>query len=432
MTEAVSHTVPLAELPPWRPPQPHDLPEWRSQVHEYLSTNIAAQALGQALASGHANLVPFVEGLNAPPETVAGLLLARSERARLEQAQLYYATADMSSLALAAAATPPTEEVTTARLPSPYGFMVFAEPIGGYSMQTKPGFRPGHGPDRGRVVGRWTPQSLTVPDGPVRWAHVRDKDVVAIPDDFEGIWLTFYSAENSTAYAAMDPDTVVGAGPDAAPITAGNLAAFRSPVPVPVPVNWDNETVYRIGHKLGAPQPDTVAEWGHVVYTAWQLIGQGGKRLIESEELPRPRSGRKRDTRQGITGPLDVQIVNVHSSHRPSPAAAQEDAQASSGRRAPQYTCRWPVRMHRRDHCMDPREHTSGTCTHQERIILPYVKDPGDKPLRVHERVRLWDHQPDQGKTEERGAPAQDRLINTPPRSSAALDFESRNSAPDW
>lgn len=44
---------------------------------------------------------------------------------------------------------------------------------------------------------------------------------------------------------------------------------------------------------------------------------------------------------------------------------------------------------------MDPREHTSGTCTHEERIILPYVKGPADKPLRLRERVHLWDRQPE-------------------------------------
>ncbi|MFK0297217.1 hypothetical protein ACIQU6_43050 [Streptomyces sp. NPDC090442] len=318
MTEAVSHNVPLAELPSWRPPQPHELPEWRSQVHEYLSSNIAATALGQTLVSGHANMVPFIEGLDEAPETVAGLLLARSERERLKQAQLYYATADMTSLALAAAATPPAEEITAARLPSSYGFMVFAEPIGGYAIQNQPGFAPVTVPIVAVSWGRWTPQSLTAPEGPVRWGAVRDNRVVPIPRDFDGIWMTFYSAENTAAYAAMDPNAVVGVGPDGTPVTAGNLAGFRSPVPVPV--NWDNETVYRIGHKLDTtPKPDTVAEWGHVVYTAWQLISQGGKRLVESEKLPRPRSGRKRDVRQGITGPLDVQVVNVHSSHRPQP-----------------------------------------------------------------------------------------------------------------
>ncbi|MEU7222326.1 hypothetical protein [Streptomyces chrestomyceticus] len=397
MTEAVSRAVPLAELPPWLPPQPSDLPEWRAQLHEYLSTNIAAHALGEAILAGQANMVPVIEGLDAAPETVAGLLLARSERDRLERAQLYYATADMTSLALAAAATPPAEEVTAARLPAPYGFMVFAEPIGGYEMTGEPGCAPVTVPIVAVSWGRWTPQSLTVPEGPVRWGHLRDDNTLApIPADFDGIWLTFYSAENK-GYAAMDPDAVIGTGADGAPITAGDLADFRSPFPVPV--GWDNETVYRIGHQLAAGEPDTVAEWGNVVYTAWQLISQGGKRLTEADEVPRPRAGRKRDTRQGIAGPLDVQVVNVHAAHRPSPAAAHEDAEASSGRRAPQYTCRWPVRMHRRDHCMAPHGHASGDCTHEERIILPYVKGPADKPLRLRERVHLWNHQPDQDST---------------------------------
>jgi hypothetical protein len=80
--------------------------------------------------------------------------------------------------------------------------------------------------------------------------------------------------------------------------------------------------------------------------------------------------------------------------HRPSPAAAVQDAAASTGRRAPQWSCRWPVRPHRRDHCMNPHRHAEGDCTHEDRIIPAVVKGPADKPLRLRETVNLWDSQP--------------------------------------
>ncbi|MFJ9596695.1 hypothetical protein ACIRS3_28595 [Streptomyces virginiae] len=56
-------------------------------------------------------------------------------------------------------------------------------------------------------------------------------------------------------------------------------------------------------------------------------MSQTGKtQLVEVEEAPR-------DRRDAITGPSDVRIVNVHTAHRPSPAAAEQDATASTGRR---------------------------------------------------------------------------------------------------
>ncbi|MEV3926438.1 MULTISPECIES: hypothetical protein [Actinomycetes] len=391
--EAVSCAVPLAELPAWQAPQPSDLPEWRAQMHAYLGTSIAAHALGSAMEGGQASVVPFIEGLNAPPAEVAGQLLARSERQRLEQAQLYYATADMTSLALAAAAEPPTEPVRAARLPSPYGLIVFAEPIGGYRSRTRPDAADVTVPIVAASWGRWTPRTLTVSEGPITWTHLGRGSLSRIPDDMDGIWITFYSPDSSAGYADMDPAAVVGTDSTGQSVTAGELASFRSPFPTPL--GWDNEMIYGIGHPFTPPEPDTIAQWGQIVYTAWQLITQGGSKLIEAEEVERPRSGRKRDSRQGITGPLHVQVVNVHSSHRPSAAAAAEDAAASTGRTAPQYSCRWPVRMHRRDHCMNTRAHGSGDCTHEERIILPYVKGPQGAPLRVRDRVNLWDHQPD-------------------------------------
>ncbi|MFB8000474.1 hypothetical protein ACFC4G_48045 [Streptomyces sp. NPDC056002] len=91
-----------------------------------------------------------------------------------------------------------------------------------------------------------------------------------------------------------------------------------------------------------------------------------------------------------------VRVINIHSTHRPSASAGEQDAQASDGRRAPQYSCRWPVRLHRRDQCMNPAAHKGGDCHHEERVILPYIKGPDGAPLRVRDTVNLWNHQPEQ------------------------------------
>lgn len=71
------------------------------------------------------------------------------------------------------------------------------------------------------------------------------------------------------------------------------------------------------------------------------------------------------------------------------------DAQASTGRREPQWTCRWPVRPYRRYSCLNPRAHEAGDCEHEDRIVPGHIKGPADMPLRIGETVNLWDHQPE-------------------------------------
>lgn len=389
-TGPVGRRAEVGQLPPWRPPEPRELPEWRASMREYLGTDIGQFALATALNAGQATLVPRVlPEVGASAGAVASVLLSRAERERLRQARLYFVTGDMTALALAAAATPPAEPVRAKRLPSPYGLMLFAEPLGGYTMQLVEDGGPVPVPIVAVSWGTWTPHDVTVPGARVEWLAKQSDGLVRIPAEYEGVWLTFYAPEDGAAYAAMDPDAVVGADPDGNPTTAGQLLD----VPRMSPLGWDHETLLAYGATFEPPPPNTTAEWSQTVYTAWQLITQGGSRLAETEEVPRPRAGRKRDARDGIEDG-GVRVVNVHAAHRPSRAATAEDAEASDGRRPAQYSCRWPVRPHRRDHCMNPRAHADSGCHHEERIIPAHIRGPADKPLRVSETVHLWDRQP--------------------------------------
>lgn len=389
----VTQEVALTDLPPWLSPQPAELPEWRTRMRDHLGSQTGLYAMATIINSGQFTMLPSVPGMDASPGAIAAQLLAREEQFRLSQACLYYATGDMTALALAAAATPPAEPVKESRLPAPYGLMLFEEPIGGYAMTMPTGTAAVTVPIVAVSWGTWTPQEVALDRGRVRWhAHTSDGPLT-IPDDYRGVWLTFYTPEGAAGYERMDPAAVVAMAQDGTPTTAGQLAAM----PNATPLGWDNELVLAYGATFAEPKRDTCDQWAQIVYTAWQLMGQGGARLVESETVPRPRAGRKRDAREGVLGSSDVQVVNIHAAHRPSRAAAEEDAAASSGRRAPQYTCRWPVRPHRRDQCMNPRRHAEGECEHEERIIPPHIKGPEGKPLRVRETVNLWDHQPQDG-----------------------------------
>lgn len=387
----------------WTPPDPRKLPDWRASMIEYLGTLMAKRIMREAIHAGHSTLLPMVPGLDASVGAIGAELLHRSEAARLQRARLYYATPDMTALALAAAKTPPTEAVTLDRPPSPYGLIVFGEPIGGYEMTASKvlaGTR-AHQPGADAIVttpivaaswSPWHPRSITVDGGNrVRWQYRGAGRCGFLPDDFNGIWVTFYSPRGS--FSALAPGTVVGKQYDGSAMTAGQVESRRM-MSGPV-LGWDNEMVMKEGGKFEEPKPDTNASWAITVYTAWQLMAQKGGEWTETETLIRSRSGVKRDMHSGITGSSDVELVDVHAQKRPSRSAAARDAAHSTGHREPHYSCRFPVDPYRRNTCLNTRAHADGGCTHEDRIVPGHIKGPEGAPLRVRDRVNLWSSQPD-------------------------------------
>ncbi|MFE0062792.1 hypothetical protein [Streptomyces sp. NPDC059003] len=386
----------------WKAPDPRDLPEWRAQVRDDVGSNDSLRSLTQAINAGHNAIFPAASSMEPLPGATASMLMARAEEHRLCAAKLYYATADMTSLALAAASTPPTEPIRKTRLPSPYGFMVFAEPIGNYThdiaavpSHPRPACDGAHVTVTTPIVaiswGLWAAADTDFANGStVRWFNQRSarSQLEPIPQDFEGVWITFYAPPGS-AFDTLAPDTVIDSLSGGAPVTAADIQLY----PRHAPLTWENETVLAFGKTFDDLMPDITRQCSQVVYTAWQLMSQTGRaQLTEVNELPRDRAGRKRDRRDGIIGPSDVQILNVHTAHRLSPP--EQDAAAPTGRRAPQWSCRWPVRPYRRNTCLNPRAHAEGACEHEERIVPAHIKGPNDKPLRSGETVHLWDHQP--------------------------------------
>ena len=85
-----------------------------------------------AVNAGRASVLPTLPGAGASPGAIGAQVLLGQEEAILREAELYFATADMTSLALAAA-VPPKERMDSRRLPAESGLIVFAEPIGGYT-----------------------------------------------------------------------------------------------------------------------------------------------------------------------------------------------------------------------------------------------------------------------------------------------------------
>ncbi|MEU3573704.1 hypothetical protein AB0E96_35585, partial [Kitasatospora sp. NPDC036755] len=376
----------LRQLPAWSAPEPGQLPDWRADLAEFTGSAISLQTLSSAINAGKATMIPTVPvaGTTYSPGAIGAQLLARLEVQRLERAQLYYATDDMVSLALAAAETPPTEPVRESRLPSPAGFMVFQQPIGGYAVSVGDalagtGFEI-PGPDLSLTSpivavswSTWTPDDVLVDGRPgsVRWLNQSAEGQMLAFGAMRGVWLTFY-ADAGSPYDVLPPDLLVSVGPDGTKVTAGMLATDRR---ITGPVSWDNEVVLAYGTPFGDTPEDSTLRWAQVVYTAWQLMAQTGSgQLTETASIPRARVGQKRDRRAGIPDDGTVRIVNVHTRHRPSRAAAEKDAAASTGRREPSWTCRWPVRPYRRYTCLNPRAHEDGGCEHEDRIVPGHVR----------------------------------------------------------
>lgn len=395
----------------WDPPDPHQLPEWRSGMIEHLESMEGRMAMKHAMGAGRFTIVPTVPSMTGPStESIGAALVTATEAARLQRADLYYVTPDMTALALAAAETPPIEPVSLARLPSPAGLIVFGEPIGGYSEDVTAALAGPVTERRGPALeittpivaaswSEWSPREVDLTDGPgggyldaVRWLYKGQDQAGIIPPDWHGVWVTFWSPRGM--FSGLAPDTVLGTMPDGTVMTAGQVdrhVSSKGPA-----LGWDNEMLLREGAPFSPPVPDTTASWAHVLYTAWQLMAQDGtQQWTEQEQLHRRRSGQKRDARQGITGSSAVRIVRVHPGRRPAPQAAREDADASTGRREPQWSCRWPVRPYRRNTCLNPRAHADGSCRHEDRIVPGHIKGPEGAPLRTGSTVHLWDRQPD-------------------------------------
>ncbi|MFI7676350.1 hypothetical protein [Actinophytocola sp. NPDC049390] len=400
-------------LAPWIAPRATELPDLRIQMSEQVLRQPHSDEFAMRIIAGSSPLVPTMVG--PPKETaaigiVAGLLVARSEQRRLSDAQLYWVDEDMTSLALAAAATPSAEPVRARRMPAESGLMLFAHPIGGHDIDlatAMSGPWSTAAPDLGHELrmtfpvvavswSRWSPTDLDLDGAPgkIRWTPRKPDGAAPLPRDFEGAWLTFWTTDNK-GWDALPPDQPVTIEKNTGkPVTAGDMAAREARAGIAKLRTYD-ELILQFGQPLPQPEPDTSSQWAHVVYTAWQLMGQtGNAQLTDTETLSRTRHGHKRDQRAKVTGPGSVQLVRVHTRHRPSAQASAEDAAASHGRRAPQWTRRWPVRPYRRNTCLNPRAHAEGGCEHEERVVPAHIKGPADKPLVTGSRVHVWDTPP--------------------------------------
>lgn len=334
----------------WDPPRPELLPDLRTRLAEQTRSPVELDQTAQVLAGGRGAIVPHTK----TPEEAARILLQQEEE-RLAGAQLYYATPEMTRLAVTAGESLPDFHCEPEDVPDRYGFIVFGEPIGSY-VNTDVG-------ERVRVpivAASWGPWN------PGHWPN-------------GGVWLTYYSPTDFDHMAHLT-ERMEGRPPTPAEMT--RMRSMRGPLV------WDNECAlcyggdlpasYKPGASFDATQ-NTTAPWIQSVRAAWLLMSQPN--IAEVEERPQPRPVRRRAERAGHgTGPIRL----LHLRRTTRDHAASGDGETASR----EYTCRWMVRGHWRQQWYPSRE------VHRPVWINPHIKGPEDQPLKTGETVHIWDRGP--------------------------------------
>jgi hypothetical protein len=323
---------------PWSAPEPGEVPELRSALVAHLRTDVAHITIRGALEEGKASVRP-----PGRPDAAARILLGE-ECYRLSEAQLFYASADMTQLAVAAGTTLPNFTITPEDLPAPVGFMVFAGVIGSYVNADLP-----DEPQRIPIVAvSWGPSGFTsnLPHG--------------------GLWLTFWTGPDHEFFRAH--------------IAKENWPnpeeAFRQMIQAHGPMLWDNESVWPYSGVDAEPDEDqlTTAGWMQSVRAAWLLMSQ--PKVSEVTEIPRARPGRKRDARDGLNA-APVRLLHLRR-------ATREQGAPDGDHAASDYTCRWMVSGHWREHWYPKRQ------VHRPMWIAPPYQGPGGQaPADPGDRAHL-------------------------------------------
>jgi len=324
----------------WKPPAPREVPQLRATMVERMVSEPEIDRVGDMVERGR---IARIRGLGA---FGSARLLLTEEHRRLASAALYYVSADMTRLAVAASHSLPPFNIEPEDVPAPAGFMLFEEPVCHYDADG----------DGDGDIG-----ALRVPTVAISWGSTK----IGYESHPDALWITLWKPAGQALLDAVD--RVNGQ------ITPADQRDWF--VRGYTPLMWESEAMWPFGAdkavfgsalSLGTPLD--------ALRAAWLLMQQ--PKIIESTDVERPRAERKRDARQGLsTSP--VRILELRR------AAPDRDAAAAQGGPG-DYTCRWLVSGHWRQHWYPKRQ------VHRPVWIAPHLKGPEDKPLRTTETVHLW------------------------------------------
>lgn len=346
----------------WNPPTPRQLPELRRRLVEWTTGGPGVRSLSSHLVRGtgsvHLGLgVEIERGLSEAAYAETAALLCADEGERLDRADLYYATGDMTALARGAGHTLPDMSLAPEDLPSTHGLIVYGESIGGY-LDQRPGLEPAYTPIVAASWGPWRPERLGIPRP--RW-----------PGWSAGVRVTLYSP---------DPVDLLREGFEREfgrpPRTPAEERMVRTAA---APLCWDSELINPFW-KTDEPIPDDDrSSLLATVRATWLLMSQSlrdPRAPAQLDTVHADRAARRRLARAGDPA-APVRIVTLRDVRRPTAGGGSTEG----GR---DWSCRWMVSGHWRD-----QPYASQGAV--RRIwINPYPKGPEDKPLRVRPTVKVW------------------------------------------
>jgi hypothetical protein len=375
-----------------------ELPDIRGRlISDLASPEHANLALTVYAMHVRAGLQVLADRTVADPIKQARLLV-RHELHRLRDAALYWVSPEMTRLCLAAAPGMPPFRPQPRDLPSAYGLIYFALPLGQY----RPWLLPGE-------VGHSDGTVHALPDGTggysvcaATWGPWDDNGRWR----GGGTWFTFYTVPTDGDVQ----DLIVHHG-----ATPQDAARIMDQMP---PLRIDNECKIPASARDDAPgadrelalavaDPETTAHWMHQVLAATQLMAS--ERVTRTCDQPLPRGTRRRASRSGVRRPDEpVRLIDLAPATR---RPVSEPGQAGTAR---QYHVRWTVSGHWRN-----QFHPSAG-SHRPVWISSYLKGPADAPLKTGARVNIF-RQPGEPTTGEAeparnpdGVPGAGRRVQAP------------------
>jgi hypothetical protein len=347
------------------PLTPADLPFVRHELEEWLAGGAADVFLGQMLRGSVSFVVPTWLRWQPPELVAAGL--AKAELDRVRRAELFFASAEMTELAMQAGSSIPVFSLRAHELPAPAGFVVFGQPIG--------------------EAERTLPEHLGIAETPVvaaAWGPYQDIGPAGVVD---GVWITYYADAShekarqllaaKRARERAELGRLYGHGPLA--LEREQVVAFSESMPWPTALD-DAAEIY------GMPLSEVagVERMLRTLVATWLLMGQ----TITTEEritAGASRTERKRLARLGIED-VGIRLITLRRwSARKAPAVSSCNG-SSSGRL---YHHRWPVSGHWRDQPYRARGYRRWI------FIDEHIAGPEGAPLIGGHRIKVLKRLPD-------------------------------------
>lgn len=323
--------------------RPVDLPALRAEMVEDVG-RFGAATYEQAI-------VEYRQGFRAAgPPAKAATVMAHAEVDRLRRAELYYVSAAMTDLALAASATMPPFSLMPEDMPGPFGFMVYEKPIFIIDYNR---YAPGRGGLSPIVACSWGPLK-----GHSSWPE-------------GGIWITWYADLDTVFDSSVERGIVPRAVALRARLNRGRLAIDNetqipfSRIPPGIWVGKDFKEQDEV-----ASQDDTHLHWMRVLITTWILMSQP---VAAVDDAVFDRTARRQARRAGITDPR-VRVIALRRVNHAGVTSGEQD----------RFHHQWVVRGHWRQQWYPGRQ------VHRPVWINPHVKGPDGAPMLGGERVYTW------------------------------------------